>query len=797
MKLTIITAILSMLFTANVWAQQISGRVIDASTKAPIEGANIIYGKNLGTSTGDKGTFTIPCTGKVNLKVSFVGYQPLEQKASCNSDITISLIPKSTNLETVEITATSNPGKSQLEQPASIVKLDKIELDRGTGLYLDDAINTNVPGVIMERRTNSAGQQINVRGYGNGMGFRGVSNNFDIQGLKVYLNGIPVTDAEGITMMDDIDFGSVNNVEIIKGPAGTLYGLAIAGAVNLQTRQAEKNKTSIGEDVMFGRYGQFRTTTHVSIGGEKSSVMLNYGHQEFDGFMPHTASHKDFANLTGDFVLNKKQTITTYFGYSDSYDERNGELTIDQYENLDYSGNGRYIKNNAHSAVKTFRAGIGHTYRFNDWLSNTTSVFGSGQSIDQSSAGGWTDKHPLNAGFRSVFNTHFKLNDRMTLSGITGIEMQRENSQSISYGMSADSTNLEGYNIITNTRSNQALTSNTYSYFTQWTLNLPMGFSVNAGIGISNMKVKLEDRLWANNNNHPGNTVLPVYENSYNNLVSPSFAINKKINDNASVYAAFTSGYRAPVSSNILIGYTGQVNKDLKPEHGTQIELGTKGSLMDHKLYYTLAVFNAWFADKFTTVTVQDSTNTATLYSYLVNGGKTNNKGIEVMVGYNVIESQTGFINLLRPFANFTFSDFKYEDYQYEKIGSGVANNDSTIVEDYSGNKVAGVPPVVFNAGMDVQTNPGFYGNITYNYRSSLYFTSDNKNETEAYSLLNAKLGFRKTFSHFTIDAYAGANNITGTQYYNMVFVNQLPDAYIPAPNEINFFGGLNLTYTF
>ncbi|MEZ4793988.1 MAG: hypothetical protein R2773_00655 [Flavobacteriaceae bacterium] len=45
--------------------------------------------------------------------------------------------------------------------------------------------------------------------------------------------------------------------------------------------------------------------------------------------------------------------MSTYFGFSNSYDERGGELTIEQYEEQDYSGgNPRYIKNNAHSAVK-------------------------------------------------------------------------------------------------------------------------------------------------------------------------------------------------------------------------------------------------------------------------------------------------------------------------------------------------------------------------------------------------------------------------------------------------------------
>jgi iron complex outermembrane receptor protein len=114
--------------------------------------------------------------------------------------------------------------------------LSPAELKRGTGIFIDEAINANVPGVTTNRRTVAAGQQFNIRGYGNGVrGTNGVNSNFDGQGYKVYLNGIPITDAEGITLMDDIDFGSVGNVEVVKGPSGTLYGLAIAGVVNLKT----------------------------------------------------------------------------------------------------------------------------------------------------------------------------------------------------------------------------------------------------------------------------------------------------------------------------------------------------------------------------------------------------------------------------------------------------------------------------------------------------------------------------------------------------------------------------------
>lgn len=701
-----------------------------------------------------------------------------------------------TQLNLVVIAVPASPQQLSLDVPNSQVKLTSIELKRATGIYLTDAINTSVPGVFMQNRTFSGGQQINIRGYGNGMGIRGVNSNFDSQGLKMYLNGIPITDAEGVTVMDDIDYSSISDVEILKGPQGNLYGLAIAGVVHLSTATAMDSPSYISQSVMAGSYGMLRTTSTISLRSNQSSLLINYGHQEFDGFMKHTAAHKNFVNMIGNYTLNEKHSLSTYLGFSDSYDQRNGELTIGQYDTLDYSGNTAYIKNDAHTAVRTLRAGVNNHYKFSQWLSNSTSLFGSAQNMDNSSAGGWTDRSPLNYGLRSVFNLKFTFN-KLTLKGNVGTEMQQMNVQTIGYRMAADSTNLGGYNTITDIRSNQVGVNATSTYFTNWTLYLPANFSVTAGVGISNMSIKLDDRLWASANNHPGNTKLRTYQTNYTNMVAPSASLLKKFSDKISGYVSYSLAYKAPVASNILISTTGQLNTDLNPEKGTQIEVGSKGNLFNGRLYYNLAVFNTKYENKFTTHTVQNPSNTATLYSYITNGGALNNTGFEALVSYAIPVEQGKVMKSLKPFANVTVSDFKYENFQYEKIGKDSNNQDITVIEDYSGKAVAGVAPLVYNIGVDAETKLGLYANVTYNYRSEMYFTSDGANETAPYTLLNAKLGYKKQIKAFNIELYAGANNITSQQYYYMVFVNQLPDAYVPAPNEINYFGGASLKYSF
>ena len=405
-----------------------------------------------------------------------------------NSAVYLEKTPVIDTIETIEITESSVSNKKVLFAPMSLSKLGQTELKRGLGLYLDDAINANVTGVYMQRRTVSAGQQFNIRGYGNGArGTNGISSNFDGQGTKVYLNGIPITDAEGITLMDDIDFNSIGKVEVLKGPSGALYGLAIAGVVNLKSITADKNKISLGQDYMVGSYGLKRLTTQLRIGGEKSSFLVNYGKQSFDGYMNHTASNKEFVNAIGEIRISDKQMLYTYFGYSNSYDERNGELTKRQYDTLDYvknsnnTGNPAYVKNNAHSNVMSIRSGISQKWTFNKNISNTTSIFGSGLNSNVSSAGGWTDKAPVNYGIRSTVELNYALADQIRLTGNIGLEAQRQNAQVIGYGMVTDSTNVKGYNIIGAMKSNQFTVSKTSSYFAEFTLSLPKDYSLKIG----------------------------------------------------------------------------------------------------------------------------------------------------------------------------------------------------------------------------------------------------------------------------------------------------------------------------
>jgi iron complex outermembrane recepter protein len=816
----IIFSMMLLVATNTLFAQnQLKGKVTDAATGKGLEGATVNMGKAT-TTTNNDGSFAIDCNKTSSIAVSFVGYETQKKVIkNCEETIAISLVALSKSLDEVEITATSNQNKSLLQIPASITKLSSLELKRGNGIFFDDAINGNVPGVIMQRRAVSSGQQFNIRGYGNGTrGTRGVSSNFDGQGSKVYLNGIPVTDAEGITTMDDIDFASIGNVEITKGPAGTLYGLAIAGAVNLSTIKPEQGKTYLSQDILLGNFGLQRYTTTLGIGKEKSSILLNYGHQKSDGFNVHNASKKDFVNFSGTFTPNAKQSINTYIGYSNSYDERVGEDSVNQFLNNVPNGNTEYIRRNAHSGVYTVRAGVGHTYKFSDNISNTTSIFGTAFNSNVSSAGGWTDKATTNFGIRSTFDTKFNVADGITLSGITGIEAQKQIANTIGYTMLKDPRDTAVnwalgnpyYYVIGASNANLFAISTTTSIFTEWTFALKKDLTITAGIGVSNMNLNLDDRFFVATQPNK----VRQFEKSYNGMVSPHIAINKVFKNKISAYISYSKGYKAPTSTFFYapaIGntYNGGVNEDLKSEEGNQFEIGTKGNMLNNKLNFQLAYFNTVFSNKFTTIAVPNPGATATLYTYTINGGKQDHNGLEALVKYTAYKSSKGFFKSITPFANLTYSDFKYKDYNFQTVGKTVTTplKDSAFVADYSNNAVAGVPKVIANIGVDITTNMGIYFNMNYFYKDKMTITGDGIVkisgvntffQAPSYSLLNAKIGYQNSLSkHFDIDVNFGIQNITNTLYPIMVFVNQIPDAFLKAPDKATYAAGINLKYNF
>ena len=765
-------ALLATLPMALAAQSTVSGRVVDAYNRAPLGGVQITSNSGGSATSASDGTFMLPCTTGMEVEFRVLGYDVFKTTvADCSRQLLNGLTAGTQNLNAVNVVASREA--PSVSQPLSVSTLSQRELNRGTGLFLDDALNA-VPGVRMERRTMSGGQRITIRGYGN-------RTNFDGTGYKALLNGVPITDAEGVTMLDDIDFATLGKVDVIRGPASSLYGAGIAGVVNLQTLRPDRAGTAFEQDVQGGADGLLRTDTRYTSVTSGSTILANYGHQDYDSYRVHSESKKDHVMLLGDFRPSERRTVSGFLTYAHSYEGRAGQLDSAEFFNKLNVGEAPYLNNDGHLDMETIRVGVTHSYRHTKGIESVVTGYLTGVNREDVFAVGLNPRSNQTFGGRAVLNTTF-MNGSLPISGSTGIDYQKTNQFAKSYGYankiaSGITTDLETHNM-------------QYSAFSQWDVSLPAAFMVTAGASVNFVEYALVDRL--TNTGNPAHKDLTGRQ-VYDPVVMPHVALLRMFGNDRSVYASYSQGFTPSTSSDAVIAFTGLANSGLKSERGSQVELGTKGSLLDRRLSYQVALFNLKITDKLTSQSVFNDAGTQ-LYSYTVNAGDQSNKGAEVAASFNVLNAPAGVLTVLRPFVSYTYSDFKYDNFR-----SNNNNNSGTV--DYSGNEVAGVPKHVYTVGADASFQGGLYATGTAEHRGVMPLTFDNVHSAPAYTLVNGRAGVRRDLSaHVGIDGYLGAQNLTNSLYYTMAFLNgnyannASPKIYLPGPTTARLFGGLKLS---
>ncbi len=780
-----------LLLVAFVHGQNISGTVNNTVSGQPLEGAIVMLNGN-STETDAAGQFSLPCgTLPAAISVHLIGFQDYNNTVNdCNTKLQIGLTPAQNSLTAVNINDSFAVAQS-LKEANSTSTLGNEDLNRASGLNLQDALN-NVAGVNMQNREPWGGDRIIIRGYMPNLGNSvNTSNGF---GYQAYIDNIPVTDALGNTILDDVDMSSLGRVDVVKGPSSPLFGSYIGGSVNLFTPMP--TQSGVQQQVIGGSYGLFRSNTTVELASKKSSIWINYGHQTYEGFRPNDGSRKDFASFAGNFYVSSKNTVSTYFSYNNSYEGLAGELDSNQVYGRKAVSDTNYMLNNSHVKMESFRAGVTDSYKFNRHFGNQTTVFATGHDLDQAIAHGFTDVAELNLGGRTAF-TYENHGSKVSVNGMLGASFQKT-TETIN-GVFILPFHLAPFTTSTPIASytDQQNYGMNYNIFTQWGFSLPAQFTATVGGSLNFAEFGIQNML---SSTHVLYNEPPTLLYDYKPVFTPNVSIAKVIKGKMSVYANVGMGYTPPGLSQILTS-TGKVTTGLKPESGMQYEIGTKGNFANGKLSYQLALYDL-------DITNRLITEYASAVSSTVNAGEQRNEGAELNLSYSVIKNKDGMITLLRPWMSYTYDNATYVKFQnFAKSSTG---ND-TLVADFSNKKVAAIAPNIFNFGVDLDTKIGFYLRVSFRYVDKAPITFDNEHYMNAYSLLGARIGYKQTFGRMTVDAFAGADNLLGSTYYSSIFIGstigplaQSNDPYIhggsgdgyilPAPYTATFYGGVKLS---
>jgi iron complex outermembrane recepter protein len=183
--------------------------------------------------------------------------------------------------------------------PYAIGVATRDDIQRGKpGLALDEAL-AGIAGVQVDNRFNYAlGERISVRG----MGARA---QFGVRGVRVLLDGIPMTLADGQTTMNNVDVGSLARAEVIRGPSSALHGNASGGVIQLESDHAAAVPGDlVGElRATVGAFGLFRTQASFAGSGSAAGYSATLSRLTFDGFRQWSNARNDHAALR--FVRDK------------------------------------------------------------------------------------------------------------------------------------------------------------------------------------------------------------------------------------------------------------------------------------------------------------------------------------------------------------------------------------------------------------------------------------------------------------------------------------------------------------
>jgi iron complex outermembrane receptor protein len=773
----VVSALLSFVMPAALAAQSsLHGTVVDRQSGSPIAGATVIVtGTSTGTVTNDAGAFTLNSSSSItSVTVTSLGYATAELPVSDASKVLrVRLTPSAVRLPGVEIVA---------KRPTpSVAILTQHDLDRATGLSLENSINT-VPGVFMQSRTPWGGARITIRGYYPSTS--GNSPNSNGLGYQVFLNDIPVTDATGTTVLDDIDYSQLGSVEVIKGPASSRYGSAIGGAVLLTTARPTPDQTSVSQQILGGSNGLFRSNTSFQSATSSSDIALNYGHQRYDSFRPHSASSKDYARASGDFNAGTNQLVSAYFSYNRSFEELAGEIDSTSFYNRIPESNPAYLANDSHIQVTSFMAGVTDHYRFSDQFTNQTTVFGIGRTSGQPFAHGFTDVNQFNFGLRSAFS-YTGHAGRVGVTGTLGTLLQRSN-------LSTNGVFIIPAPPFPERPTDQENYASVASFYTEWSFTMPSQVTLTVGASLNKNRFGIRNMLVSNqlfDTTH-------VQERSFDAEFTPRVALTKQLGGKASLYASVSSGITPPLLSN-TVANDGSVDLSLKPERAVQYEIGAQGSVLDSRLTGQVALYDVENTNKLVT----ETSNSVT---FTTNAGKQRDQGVELSLSYAAMENKDQPLSLVRPWISYSYTNSRFIDFFSDN------NHDANTV-DFSGNAVPRVPRTMVNAGVDLATNTGVYLNGTYQYVDKVPVTFDNSTYVRSYDLLGAKVGFKRQVTrNWLLDAFAGGDNLTGSTAYSFLFVGPnyaglaqaqdggRGDGYIiPAPYKASLYGGLTLSYVF
>ena len=594
-----------------------------------------------------------------------------------------------------------------------------------------------VPGVKVDNQANGSRVHLSIRG-------QGILTERGIRGIKTLLDGLSLNDPAGFAPdFYDIDFSTVDHIEVLRGPAAAIYGGGAAGGViNIETQNAPNTplfgeaSTTAGSNNFWKGSGAF--------GGNVGDVnyRVSFSRMIGDGYRQHT--HFNGNNIYGKATYTPTDyiEITPIFCWADIYHENPEGLSLSQFNQDPLQPNGDaplFNENLATSRATNGLTGVirihdNQELRFNGYVRRTIFTEANNHVFDHQTltTPGTSLQYTLKSGSSEDF-----IKNKISL----GTDLQW---QTIDERQNPNDTTLELDTVL----ALQRIRQQGAGIFLMDVVELGKDWDIMASLRYDNIHNELEDLL------PPAD-----YSGSADfSHTTATLGVTFSPNQDMTLYGSWGQGFMPPSTNeldNNPVAYGG-FNAQLVSATSNSFEVGARGTF-NHSLDYEITGFYTTTDNDFDRFRIANRGH-GTEGTFYRNAGRTKRLGAELYADYNPVKPVT--IQLA-----YTYSQFKYD----------IASPDSIMMDDptihkfiVNGSWLPNSPWHQLMADVRYDVGPGVSVGLSGEVVSKVFIDGANYQDEAApgYGLLNGRIVY-----HWHSEGYFGDLSIQARNIFDKTYV--------------------------
>ncbi|NQW68888.1 MAG: TonB-dependent receptor [Betaproteobacteria bacterium] len=651
-----------------------------------------------------------------------------------------------------------------LDTAASINLINKSQIQNGQARdNLSEPLN-RVPGIFALNRQNYAQDlQISSRGFG-------ANSTFGTRGIKIFVDNIPATVADGQGQTSHIDLPSTERIEVMRGPYSVLYGNSSGGVISVFTQDGGPNN-EIEPYFELGSYSQRKEGVKASGIYHNTNYLLDVGDFHTNGYRVHSAADRFNANSKLKFKMGSDTSISFIANNVNLTAQDPLGLTSSQLAANPQQAGINAISQNTNKSVLQSQTGATIDKRLDSANNLVFTPYYGQRHVTQFLAATNNGVIDLKRNFYGVDSKwiHKSQMLEMPFTLVGGVDINENDDHRQTYQNNNGTQGALGQNY--------RMSAKNFDQYVHLDWRLLERLSLNMGARNSATTLSSISNSPALNNTSSGSH---VYQ-ALTNMVSLQYYLTELSN----VYVSYGSSFDTPTLNQVTYNssFDGS-NFGLSAATTKQIEFGFK-SKVSKSAQVNLAFFNANTTND---IVVGASSFGRTAFT---NAPKTNRQGMELGSQFKLPYHLE--VNLAYTWLSATVK----ESYSYTYQAAGIPKTTNVVL---SGNRIPGVPNQgLFSEVLWVKPNKSMEAAIEARVNGPMAVNDINSpSMASGYAVMNIRGVLRQEVAGgLSFSQFFRINNVLDRSYVGSVIVNQASSQFYESAPGRNWMIGGNVSYQF